>query len=198
MKYIISIIVTLLFFGISPLYAEELAYDPQGAWWLNLGLGAGQVSTDTDIGDDQVGASATAAFNYALFEHNFIEIRASETNDRFVSLGSYNDKKVDSVFDVGLLYGAMKKTEHMMVGASAGLAYTQIHFSNKTSVYDPVTHAFNTTYNTSRVHTIGFPLEFQAYYKPFRYVGFGITGLANLNTEAPVLSLLLGLQFGNK
>lgn len=198
MKHIYKIILPLISFCAVPLYAAKPSYDPQGAWWLNVGWGAGIVSTKKDEGDPGPGVSISYSANYAISDINFIEARFMETSNLFLGSGSFNDEKTDSMFDVGVLYGIMKKSEYVMIGAAAGLAYTQIHYSKETTVYDPLTNSYNDVYSTSNGATVGVPLEVQFFLKPVRYLGIGLIGVANLNTEAPAFGAQLGIQIGNK
>lgn len=200
MKHILTIIAALLLSCMFPLYAEELegeskAYDPKGAWWLNLGLGAGTTSSHDTSSSAGSGMSLGISLNYALSERNFIEIRATETGDGDWS-SSYNNEKLGDVLDIGLLYGVMKKSRHTMVGASIGLAYTQVDFS--TAYLVTTNNNWTTKYKVRHVYTVGVPFEVQFFLKPIPYVGIGLIGLANLNLEAPAFGALLGIQIGNK
>ena len=135
-------------------------------FWINLGLGKGSVTQNA------AALSANATYQSGK---NVVTLRAVGTGELFGK----------SVGDYGLLYGRTLKQEQVFVSVGVGLAVVEgtiSHglFSNKEKIGP----------------TIGIPVEAQLFWRPFRFLGIGLYGFANLNPEEPFVGATLSFQFG--
>ena len=200
--------IILFVISLSAMAEESGEVQGAGTWWINLAAGASTVvgyesKSEDDHADDGSSSNSpmvAASFNYAIFDHQFIEFRATANtsyNSEFLScfLGCQaSEEKLNSIYDAGILYGLMAKTKYLTITGSVGLAYTGVEYEQKTVTEVDGIEESNRTHST--VSTIGVPVEMSVFFTPSRYFGIGFMVMANGNTEASYVGGLLGIQFG--
>ncbi len=204
-QFVLSIIVLLTQFSV---FATEKTVsgltDYSGTWWFNLGAGAGNIfgyDNESIDEDDQTnnGPAGTVSFNYAVTDNQLLTVRTSVVDFQLGTLfGPTQDKQIERVFDFGVLYGLMHKSDMLLASISAGLAYTGVEYEVLGSIdYDDNDHSFDSNYNHNVESTIGVPLEAQVFWTPTSFLGLGLIGLANINSEASYVAGLVAIQVGN-
>lgn len=191
-KYVLFIIGLLIQFSV---FASEKNVtglnDYSGTWWFNLGAGAGNIfgyDNESIDEDEQAnnGPAGMFSFNYAVTDNQLLTVRTSIVDLQLGTLfGPNQDKQVERVFDVGVMYGLMHKSDQLLASISAGLAYTGVEYE------------YDIDYNNNVESTIGVPLEAQVFWTPTSFLGLGLIGLANINSEASYVAGLLAIQVGN-
>lgn len=194
-KFILSIMMLLMPFS---LFAAEESVpgltDYSGTWWLNAGFGAGYVFSDDDnLGDDDdnSGPAATFSFNYAVTDNQVLTLRTSAVDVDFLDIFGASDAQVDNVYDFGVLYGLMHKSDLFLASIAGGLAYTAVEYNHNADFYDD-----DQSHNYTE-STIGVPLEAQLFWTPSSFLGLGLIGLANINSEASYVAGLVAIQVGD-
>jgi hypothetical protein len=141
-------------------------------YWLNMGFG---IST--------VDMSGGAGFSYQSGK-KLISIRYTHNEDFTLF-----ELPKESVWDVGVLYGIIRKSNYGLISASGGISivggYHRGAYIESTDSYEK-----------KSFFTFGIPLEFQLFFTPFDYVGVGLNEFANLNPENTFVGMLLCLQIG--
>jgi hypothetical protein len=188
--------------GVLPAIADEPMADAKGTWWANFGAGPGVLTSHTaDNADDDYDSSrnlSSISINYAHFSNQFIELRVSNLG-HFIDFSCFVscEEQLNKLQDIGLLYGIMKKEKWYTLGASVGLAYTDIEYKSGEKVYVPDGDYYTTEYTYRNSQTLGLPAEAQLFYTPFKYFGIGLIGYLNINTEASGVGAMLAIQLGN-
>jgi hypothetical protein len=162
--------------------------DYTGTWWINGGAGFGVIKGNSTYNDtSNTGPAIGLSFNYAVKNNQLLTIRGlTASNFNLFDGDAYGS-------DIGVLYGVMKKTDNVMISASAGLAYTYINQSGD-SVYNANTNSWSNTYDTTS--TIGVPLETQLFWTPTDHFGIGVVGFGNINGTQSFGGALLAVQVG--
>lgn len=137
-------------------------------YWLNLGIGAGTVGEE--------GGAMAANFSYH-FDKNLLSLRAVGNGELFGKTMS----------DYGFLYGRSLQQNSLFVSVGAGLALVEGSISQG---------LFSTKKPEKIGPTIGLPLEVQLFFRPTRFLGIGLYGFANLNSEETFVGATISLQFG--
>lgn len=195
MKNIIAAVILIIFFSFA--LADELSPNYSG-WWINLGVGA-------SAGSQLVGPAAELSLNYAPSQNRLWTLRALEaanlggmfanslsceflvtSGEQFNPSSCVDDR---SAGEIGAMYGLMSKSDFGYISGSAGLGLVALQTP---SIYINNVKVLNgkTTY------TPGAPLEIQAFWTPFKYMGLGIIDFGDLNTHKSFGGALLALQFG--
>lgn len=187
----LSVILTV-FCNVS--FADSLDSTYQG-WWANLGLGFG-------AGSSLSGIAGEASLNYApsstrlwtlraLEIPNFGGLFADSICNIFITPGQPYHQCADerSVGEVGAMYGLMGKNDFGYISGSAGLGLVDLQ--------TPDIYINNVKVVSGHdSYTPGIPLEVQAFWTPFKYVGVGVIGYGDVNTQKSFGGALLALQFG--
>lgn len=201
-KQILSMCLAFIMLPVMQAHALDTSYNPEGKWWVNLGAGGGllvsHTSSDDEAENDTGAVMYSGSINYALSDSRFLELRTTGTDD-FLDLHCLFGcgEELDNLFEVGLLYGFMTKTEKYLAGASIGLAYTQLTYTKGEYVYVPDGDYYTTKYTNRHSSTVGIPVEIQLFLTPTKYFGIGLIGLGNVNPEGSVVGAMLALQFGD-
>jgi hypothetical protein len=93
----------------------------------------------------------------------------------------------DSLLEITGLVGRAYRENGYFGALSAGLGYVRVRRSGGLFSDDP----------DATVGTIGLSMGAQLYRQPVRFGGIGLDGFMNVNSEASVVGITLGLQFGN-
>ncbi len=141
--------------------------------WANIGLGLGGSQTTTEHNN--------AAFNAGVsyqFGANLLSARAAVVGEIFG----------DEFWDFAILYGRSTAAKHAHASISAGLGVVN-GTRSRGGIFDPDDEDVPTT--------VGLALEGQLFWRPLSFLGIGIYGLANFNSEenfygATFLSLQIG------
>lgn len=205
-KFIFFIIISLTHLSV---FAQERSVegltDYSGTWWFNAGAGIGNIFgiQDDSIDEedqDNTGPAGTISFNYAVTDNQLLTLRTSVVNVDWVDfLGSNSEvKHINNVYDFAVLYGLMHKSDVFLASISAGVAYTAIEYNMLESFdYDENDHLISGHYGDHVESTIGLPLEAQLFWTPTSFIGLGLIGLANINSEASYVAGLVAVQVGD-
>lgn len=160
------------------LFVAEAAQAPatsngrDSRFWIGSGLGVAALT----IADEQ-GIFGVAAGNLnATYQYGRTLVSAR------VTLATLPFGPIYS--DVGLLYGRVLSQGSFFASVGAGVAFVE---GNYVGVGD----------NEDLFSTIGLPLEVQLFARPFRFIGVGIYGFANVNPEQSFLGATFSVQIGN-
>lgn len=137
------------------------------SYWLGLGLGAGS---------QDLAAHVNGSYQFAA---NLISLRVASTAGLFDT----------ELTDYGLLYGRATRgaRDRHLLSAAAGVALVDGCGSEDRGFLS----------NCDDHSTIvGFPLEFQASYRPGKVLGIGLYGFANFNGRRSFAGVTLGVQLG--
>lgn len=145
--------------------------------WLNLGIG---------------GSTHGLTGQISLSVQNGIHLITL----RYVSNTEFNimgPTPSESVWDISILYGRSWESRLAMASISGGLGLVG---GIRRGDYIRSNGWFSSTYQKCPFSTVGFPVDIQLFWLPFRFLGFGIQGFANLNSEESFYGFVLGLQVG--
>lgn len=161
------------------------AYDdecpkPDPTWWMNFGVGTGYVF------DESMGkVTSQLSFNGRISKHIALTFYRS-----YFSL----DRDDDYIRDSGLMLGYLNRKSCGYLSISSGIAIvartipTYYWLTAGGLYYAPNTMLTETTTKVS------LPLQVQAFWTPFKHVGFGIIG-HGIVVPDPYASLMLGIQY---
>ena len=96
------------------------------------------------------------------------------------------------VWDVGALYGRCFKGQSTFISMSGGIG--MVRGINVITIYDNWIRVGQR--RTEWFTTIGIPVETQLYWTPISFLGIGLYGFANLNTEESFIGALASIQIG--
>jgi len=161
------------------LFVAEAAQAPatsngrDSRFWIGSGLGVAALT----IADEQ-GIFGVAAGNLnATYQFGRTLVSARVTLATLVIGEIYSD--------VGLLYGRVLSEGSFFASVGAGVAYVE---GDYTGLFGD---------NEELFATIGLPLEVQLFVRPFRFIGVGIYGFANVNPEQSFTGATFSVQIGN-
>jgi len=175
--------------GVSPLIRNTLDAAERGTldsskkdlFWVNVGLGIGSS-----------GGAAGANFSYH-FGSTLVSLRyvyGEEIRGMFEG-----PSPLESVWDLGLLYGVSEKASYGVVSVSAGVGLVggvrrgrYLGSSGWWFSHD--------TYEKVSFSTLGVPMEGQLFWTPSSHLGVGVYAFANLNRERSFIGALLCVQIG--
>lgn len=172
--------------------------DYQGHWWLNIGAGAGFYNNNGDFNsnnDDNDGfPSYLFSFDYIIKPKQLLSLRTYQVVNYGAMTFGVNRTQLS---DVGLLYGLINKGYHGYTAVSAGLALVREVGYCGSSIDDGVI-----TSECQTKHTVGLPLQAEAFWTPLKHTGVGGVGLGmilagDVNGDHPFGSILLAIQMGN-
>ena len=141
-------------------------------WWLNLSAGRGFNHSKSD---KTQGVSSILSFNGAFSEKIY------GTVYRFSTSGSKDD-----AMESGLMVGYRWSNPKGFYGLSSGIGYGSHYLEYQR-------HIGYTGVYTRKTEGVAVPVQFQAFWTPFKHFGFGITSHASLGQENRV-SLQVGIQ----
>ena len=144
--------------------------------WVNVGI----VGTDEQLG---LGASYTRT----LSAGRIVTARALLTEE-FCLFGCGN--RPDRTGELGVMFGIATQSRFALFSVAAGGAVVGVRRTVATGRDAPPY-----TRETGGL-TVGVPLEAQLFLRPFRFLGIGVAGVANANTERSFSGLLVGVQVG--
>jgi hypothetical protein len=149
---------------------------PRLPYWVNFGV----AGTAEELG---LGVSFTRARD----ADQIVTVRALVTEE-FCLLGC--GSRPDHTVEVGALYGIAMQSRFAVLSVAAGGAVLALRRT--------VPVASSTTYATREVGglTVGIPVEGQLFLRPFRFLGVGLAGVANLNPKHSFAGALVGFQVG--
>ncbi len=201
---ILGLFLASLFITLSS-YADN-TFPYNGEWWLNAGIGVAGghnndvplpsnipqylYSTEQSQAQDIGGAAGEVSLNFATTSNQLLTIRYFASNDEYRSFPFGTDVGDGRLQEGGVLYGLMSKGQYGYISGSTGLAVVNTGYAGGTD-------GWGVTFNRVSQTTVGLPLEVQAFFTPFKYLGIGLVGLADINSHAPVAAGLVELQVGN-
>ena len=159
------------------LFVAEAAHAPatsngrESRFWIGSGLGFGVLPI---VQGPYLAFTGNLNATF-LFGRNLVSTRTA---------GSI-DLVGNSFYDVGLLYGRVLSQGAFFASVGAGVAYVE---GTRSEFFSDSEELFA---------TIGLPLEVQLFVRPFRFIGVGIYGFANVNREQNFTGATLSLQIGN-
>ena len=166
MHFTISISLLLIMTGF--IYAQS---GNQNYYWMNFGLGLGSV------GEDGEGGMAIH-FNFAY------EIAGKILTLRMLDCGQLFGRSLD---EISFLYGKGFDFSKVYISFGGGIGMV------KGSISHGIFSESKTTYIGP---TTGLPLEMQVQWRPFRLIGLGLYGFANINSEESFYGATLSLYIG--
>lgn len=189
-----------------PSYADY-TFPYNGEWWLNAGIGvaAGHnddvplppnipqyiYSLEQSDAQNVGGAAGEISLNFATTNDQLLTLRYFSSTDEFNTYPFVGTGVGDGRLQEGaVLYGLMAKGQYGYISGSAGLSVVNTGYAGGTD-------SFGVTFKQVSQTTVGLPLEVQAFFTPFKYLGIGLVGLGDINSHAPVVSGLIELQVGN-
>jgi hypothetical protein len=109
------------------------------------------------------------------FKRNILSIRGVETGEWYGNNG---------MWDIGILYGLATNPSHTQ--AAVGIGVALVGGKSEESLLP----------DNAIKKRIGLPIELQLFFRPIRFVGMGLYGFANINSEKSFVGVSLSLQFG--
>jgi len=154
-------------------------YDSVGAekrhYWVNLG--GGFCCVHGGLGEDDGGVSGGIGFSYRS-GGNLFSFRAVGNSEFKLDLWGYSGPP-DKVWDVGVLYGRITKSDRGMASLSGGVGIVGA-----------------SDYGRATSHRVGIPIEAQLFWIASDRLGLGIYGFANVNSDRSFAGALFCLQIG--
>jgi hypothetical protein len=152
----------------SLVHGQDSPTNARGTYdWLNAGLGWGPYPM-----------SAGLSFSHQ-WGHYIMSIRGVYSEELVFTIPWWGQTETitNYIYDVGLLVGYSTKTPQSLgyFSIAAGVSYV---------AGDPHGSA------------IGLPIEAQLFYTPFSFLGFGVTGFADINGEKRFAGVLICVQVG--
>ena len=145
--------------------------------WFDLGIGGSNRGVTS-----QVSFSVQKGIHLITIRHIY--------NTEFNIFGP---SPSETVWDISMLYGRSWKSKSAMVSISGGLGLVG---GVRRGDYICSDGWFSSKYQKCPFSTIGLPLDVQLIWMPFRFLGLGIQGFANLNSEKSFHGLVANLQIG--
>lgn len=105
----------------------------------------------------------------------------------------FSDPAIDEIWDIGLLYGVAFKKTFGFISASTGIAYVGGQVRGDPYRVDLIRKKYR---EVRKIQTVGLPVAVQLFWTPFRFIGLGLYGFANINSETTYVSCNLHLQVG--
>jgi len=163
------------------LYAQDsFNAAPKMDNWLNAGFGF-----------SNFGVSAGLSYSFAS-ENHLYTIRGVHNEE----IKIFGTDPVNTVWDIGLLYGLQHKTPHSLISISTGIALVGgVKRVYQSTVTD--TGWYYGGYTGEKFLTAGLPVETQLFWRPHKVFGIGLCGFANLNSQKSFAGGMLSLQIGN-
>ena len=162
----LCLIVAIIFTLTNPNNAQS---EKQQFLWIGFGIGGGSVGN---------GGLSLGLYTTYQFSKNLLTLR-------ILSSGEFWGKTLN---DYSLLYGRVLISSKVFASLGGGLGV----------VGGSTSHGgFFTKRTTEKIETvIGIPLEAQLFWRPTQFLGLGLYGFANINSEETFYGSLLSLQIG--
>ena len=144
---------------------------------LLVNLGGGFCWVHGGLGEGNPGVSGGISLSYRKGS-NLFTIRAVETSEFELYLWGYTGP-LDEVWDVGVLYGRITKSDRGMASLSGGVGIVGA-----------------SDYGRAASHRAGIPIEAQLFWIASDRLGLGIYGFANVNSDRSFAGALFCLQIG--
>ncbi len=154
-------------------HAPATSYGRDSRFWIGSGLGLAAISNYAD----EQGIFGLFAGNLNAtyqFGRHLVSARGALATVLLVTFS-----------DVGLLYGRVLSEGSFFASVGAGVAYVE---GLDVGLFGD---------NDELFATIGLPLEVQLFVRPFRFIGVGIYGFANINPEQNFTGATFSVQIGN-
>lgn len=153
-------------------------------WWLNLGVGVGNASSDyaNDLNNLNGEVASQLSFNGMITDNLFMTLGWT---------GIYNKDGVDydnEVREIGLLLGYKSKRPNWYWAAATGIGAS--HYETQYQVYNRYSF-YRVTESTTN---FAVPVEGQLFWTPFKHFGIGLIGHASVSKN-PFATAMLALQF---
>jgi hypothetical protein len=162
--------------------------------WVTLGLGPGSCSAWSAV-SGMISYSTTAKGSGKILTFRYG--RADEWDGDILDWG--DPRPFESVWDLGVLYGAISKGGSGFVSASAGLAVVGGVKRGAFLRYEGEWFGHD-VYEARHFTTVGIPIEAQAFWTPPHSfglsTGLGLELYANLNPVRSYVGANLCIQFG--
>jgi len=176
--------------GGSFVYGQKTSSDSSGHFfWVNGGVGGSLVhgGLGSDPGAPSFGGSLYYQSGINLLSFRYLR------NEEFQILGP--DSPLETVWDVGVLYGRIAKASYGFASVSAGISL--VGGVRRGRYLSSSGGWFGTRYfEEKNFITVGIPVEAQLFWTPLAFFGIGLYGFANLNIEKSFVGALLCIQFG--
>jgi hypothetical protein len=158
--------------------------------WVVGGMGVGFAKLGGRAGGFASGASLSYHTGGNLFSIRYIFAeKTSASSSRFGG-----PTPLESVWDLGVLYGICTKTASNFASLSAGLGLVGGVRRRKFLG----NNLFSDEYEGLTFHTFGIPIEGQLFLTPSSFVGIGFIGFGNINKEKSFGGVLLCVRLGKQ
>jgi hypothetical protein len=190
MKPLIITISIVLLLGSSAFAMDDSDTSrPPRLGWVNFGGG---------FGSSRAWLAFTGVASYSTTVNggdNLLSFRYGyATESVFSLLGGHTPE--ETIWDLGALYGAISKRRFGFVSAAAGLAVVGGVKRGAFLRREGGWFSIRDVYEVRHFHTVGMPLEAQAFFTPLPFFGLGLELYANLNPVRSYKGLNFCLQFG--
>jgi hypothetical protein len=156
-------------------------------FWLNSGVGMNQ------LGYNNLGYSAGG--NMCCQIGKCLLCVSGTFNLEFI----FNTSPTELVWDIGPLIGIIEKDKIFYISASTGVSLIggvkrgQFKYSENIGGWVMNTKDY---YEINTFINVGIPIEFQVFWTPLSFIGVGICGHININSEKTFSVILLCIQIG--
>lgn len=177
-KFVYFKLIVLIFIIANPLFSQNLRTEKKDPkrFILSAGLGANFNNSFNGFGG---GAIFSLVSNKLVYSMRIVNL---ERRNKMEPL--YRNRITFRNFtDVGFLFGVNQKKKYFFISAGTGLGIS----SWKKEVNSV----------EERKTNISLPFGFQAFLTPLPFMGFGVYGFYNLNSEKSLSGVLFTVQFGN-
>jgi hypothetical protein len=151
--------------------------------WINIGFG------ECGLQKHPLIFSRGLSLNFE--SKNYVYSLRTTTHEEFVM---FTDPP-ESFNDYAVLYGITRGNSKYKFTLSGGLSFVNgVRRGN--FIYETGDLLTFSHYQKNHWYTFGIPIESQLFFCPFSFLGFGVTGFANLNPERSFAGFLFGVQIG--
>ncbi len=157
-------------------------------WWLNLGAGIGNASSDyaNDLNNLNSEGASQLSFNGMITDNLFMTLGWT---------GIYNNDNWDKdneVRELGLLLGYKSKRPNWYWSAATGVGASR--YETQYRVYNSSNYYYYSYKATESTTYFAVPVEGQLFWTPFKHFGIGLVGHASVSKN-PFATAMLALQF---
>jgi len=179
--------------GGSFVYGQKTSSDSSGHFfWVNGGVGHSLVHGGLGSHPDAPSFGGSLCYQSGK---NLLSFRYLRNEEFHIFL---TDSPLETVWDVGVLYGRIAKASYGFASISAGISLVGgVRRGRYLSSSGGWFVWFGTNYyEENGFITVGIPVEAQLFWTPLAFFGIGFYGFANLNIEKSFVGALLCIQFG--